>query len=297
MALPFKRPNGGGGGYLNGVTGTINAVEFAVNKTGLTKRGDSWTTISVALTVQPDGGDPVVQFLDAGFIYGDNAVSADKRSITGKDDYMLDTTTPWGQFVVSLVERESGTVLPEDLLGDLRNFDRLVGTRVTLARVRDEDATLARGARKLGAAAKTATREQILDAGKRVSKTDATKSYMLDKLLVADVVALPPAKAARGGGKRSAAPAAAAATPVSQGVAVDTATADAALMAILAAAKDGVLDRAKVGNAVLRYAVANKLPADDRDALRAMFQDDAYLTAAAARDVVILDGAQLLAAA
>ena len=68
----------------------------------MTKKGNAFTPISVKLTVEPDGAEPVVQYYNAGFLYGDNKVSKDGQSIVGEDNFVLDGGTQWGRFILSL---------------------------------------------------------------------------------------------------------------------------------------------------------------------------------------------------
>src|SRR5262249_47512242 len=163
---------------------------------------------SLKLAIQPDGADPVEQYAPAGFLYGNNAISKDGRTIEGSDNYSLDGATAAGQFIISLVETggsrpanlDRGNRFPQELLGDLRNYDAVAGTRVVFARVKDEAETKRRG--------------------QRVDKKTG-KAYDRDVLLVADVLALPEAK----GGKKAAGKAGAKTAP--KAVAIDTDAADA----------------------------------------------------------------------
>lgn len=286
MSLPIRRP-GGGGGFLNGVSGVLVDYEFAINKQGVTKKGLPYTTMSVKLTIQPDGGEPVDQFFDAGFIYGEHPISDDGKTIQGDERYALDGTTLWGQFVLSLVEGD-GNRVPEDLLGDLRNYEALMGTRVTFSRVKDIEATKARGARKLGAKATTATEEALINAGKRQDKKDKTKSYVLDKLLVTEVVALPEGGRAKTVKKAVAKKAVAkvAAPAASEG---DSEAADAAIKAVLEGA-DGALARTALSSAFVKYALSQKMAPADREPLRKTLISDDYLTDASERGFLVLDG-------
>lgn len=289
MALKgIRRPGGGGGGFLNGVAGVLVDYTFKVDKTGVTKKGEPWSTVSVELLVQPDGGEVVKQFADLGFVYGENAISKDGKSITAAK-YQLDGDTTWGEFVISLFEGE-GNRLPEELwdateLG--RNYAAVMGTRVTFARLIDEARTFERGIyhyeKKHGTgSAKKAEREAVIEAGKRPGKKGTpaeSQRFMLDKLLVADVLAGPTAKA---GKATKAAAKATVAAPV-----VDV---DAVLTAVLGAAADKTIEKGKLGVAVLRYTVSNKFAKDAQDAVRKQIGDDAYLADAEKRKLIIIDG-------
>ena len=71
-----------------------------------------WTAYSAKATLLPDGAEKAVeQYMPAGFLRGDNTISKDGRRIEGAEAYSLDGNTPFGKFVVSMVEGE-GTRFP-----------------------------------------------------------------------------------------------------------------------------------------------------------------------------------------
>jgi hypothetical protein len=233
--------------------------------------------------VTPDGGKPTEQFLDAGFLDDGFTISKDGRSIEGDGEYQLDLDTQLGKFILSLVERDSGKTVPEELLGDLRNYDALAGLRVTFVRVIDEEAT-----KKLGK-----------------SKSKKTgKEYDRDNLLVSEVISLPDPKAAKGA-KAKATPkakaSAPAAAPAAEAPAADSALAgdvDEELKAVLGFV-GGSTELSKLGAAAVRYAMKNqdKYDAKGREALRVRLVDEANLKAAEERGVIVLaDGTVVLAA-
>lgn len=269
MGAPIKRGNGG---FLNGVAGTVQGYALE-QKTGVIGKGDrkgeEYRKFSLKLNVLPDGGKVAEQYLDGGFLYDDNEVSDDKQSIEGKNQFILDGKTELGKFIISLIEGD-GNRLPEEALGDLRSFAFLNGIRLKFARVRDEEETKRRGKKK-------------------DKKTG--KEYDRDQLLCAEVLAVGTGKPAAGAKKAAgkAAPAAKV-TAKPAAAAVDTDAADAALTTILKGVADNQIEVTKIGGAVVRYALANKLDAATRDALRKTLADQAYLTDAADRGIVMVDG-------
>ena len=282
MALPFKKP---GGSFLNGVSGIINSLTFKLGKSGETKDGRPWQQYSGVVVITPDGGSPTEQYLHAGFLDDGFSVSSkDGRSIDGEGTYELDTDTPLGKFVVSLVDQGEGKKsVPEALLGDLRNYDGIAGTRATFVRVVDEEATKKLGKRK----------------GKEGTKS-AGKEFDRDNLLVSEVISLPEPK--KSGQKTTApkaakatAPAAAPAAPAPAAVASTAATADpdddTELKAILEA-NGGTLDQGKLSAAAVRYAMKNQgvYNPKAREALRVKVMDEAYLAAAVAREAIAIEG-------
>ena len=146
-----------------------------------------------------------------------------------------------------------------------RSYEPVDGTRVTFLRVRDEEETKRRGKRK-------------------DKKTG--KEYDQDVLLVGEVLALPGEKKAAGkvAGK-STAKSTAAATALDA-----TEATDAALTAILGAAKDRTLSRSKVSSSVIGYALKAGLDGPTREAIRKQLSSDEYVADAVARDLIVIDG-------
>lgn len=287
MALPFKRPGG------NKFTGVITDYSFET-KSGTTARGE-WRNHTVVLNIQKDGAEkPVVKFFPAGLLWGDNEVSVDKKTIIGSDRYTLDGETEWGQFILSLIEGE-GNRLPEAHLEaeQFRSYNALVGVRLEFEVKVDREATIAAGKRKLGVKANGASEEEIVAAGKRKDKNDKSKSYMLDKTLVSEVLALPEAKGkgkAAAAAKKAGASGAAKSTTAAQSAAVDTDAADAALKAVLGAAANQTLPRTSISSSFIRYALAQKIEGEAREAIRKMLISDDYINGASERGIVVVDG-------
>lgn len=262
MALPFKKPAGSGskGGFLHGASGKIAGYAFDGGTEGENKNG-RYQPISVKLTIEADGAAPKSQFLRAGFIYGDTVISADGLTLEGSDDYLLDPTTEWGMFVQSLVEGE-GNRMPEEALGNLRNFAGIVGARVEFKRVTNAAETERRGQREVR------------------GRDGKVRTYDRDNLLVANVIAMPTTSKA---GAKTAAAKKATAT-------VDYAAADAAFRTILGNADGGTVQRNALGGAILHYAMKNSLPTEAREALRKVLVSEEYQADAVRRGVIIVAG-------
>lgn len=324
MSLPIRKGGkSGGGGYLNGVSGTIVRIGFKAGKKGTGDKGP-WAAYSGVFEFQPDGAEKIaVQFLNAGFLRGDLSISDDGNSIEGKDRYILDDSQ-FGDLINSLAEGD-GLRLSEETLGDLRNYDSVAGTRATLSRVYDVEATKQAGLSALLKAAKTpvakkklqdefkdeANAEKFITAGKRKDRNDPKKTYMLDKLLIAEVLALPEVKAA---GKKATGAKATAAKPAAAAKAapkaeptedssddngVDIAKADGILKAIVGSADN--FEVKAISNAVVRHwmSKANNLPPAEREPYRTTLIDSDYLKGADERGVIVLseDGKTVAAAA
>lgn len=299
----------GGGGYLNGVTGVIAyafqpAKEFESKKKG----GDPYHRFSVLLSVVPDGGDPkkpLETYLDCGFFHPDEmAISDDGKTLYDVNEAgeMVEGTegliredTDFARFIASAIEKG----IPEanfDPAG--RSFTAIDGARVTLKKEIDKEATT--------------------KFGKRKDKKDPKKEYSRDYLVVSAVLALPtvgnrttsagnavkasPVKrATNGSGKavavgdgsskpKAAAPKAAnkPTGPAPSGD-VDSARADGVLIDLLAGAPDNTLSRKTISGAIVKYALANNLEREERDALRALIGDEEYLAGAVERGLVTYD--------
>lgn len=263
MALPIRRP-GKGGGYLNNVAGVIQSIEFVGGSSGENEYGP-WLTYSARLTILADGAEKSVQqYAPAGFLRGTNVVSKDGRRIEGTDPYTLDGNTPFGKFVVSLVEGD-GNRFPENRLGDLRSYEAVDGTRVMFERKTDEEETKRRGMRVY-------------------TGTDGKEHEVpQDVLLIKEVLALPGVKVGTTGAAKK--PTAAASAP-----AVSADATDAALKAILGSAKDRTLSRSKVSSSVIGYALKAGLDGTSREAIRTQLSSDAYVADAVERGLIVLDG-------
>jgi GrpB-like predicted nucleotidyltransferase (UPF0157 family) len=280
-----------GGGFLNGVEGVINSLTFKTKEFISKKTKQPYSKLSAEILVTPDGAEePVQQFVDAGFFYPDNmAISEDGKTLMGIDDdanvVELDETplrddTEFAKLILSLVEAG----FPEELLGIGVNYSPVEGVRVRFKRVVDEEGT------------KT--------LGKRKSK-DGKKEYNRDFLLIDALLAMPEAgaKGAKGA-KKTAAPKAAAKTAGAKAgakktapVANDTDRADEVVTAMLADAKDGVIERKSIGSVFVRYALKNGVTQEDRKVIQAQLTSEEYLTDAQERGVLVLTDTQIAAAA
>jgi len=269
MPLPIRRP-GKGGGFLNNVAGVIKSIEFVGGNNGENEYGP-WLAYSAKATIRPDGAEKdVEQYIPAGFLRGNNTISKNGRRIEGSDPYMLDGNTPFGKFVVSLVEGE-GTRFPEDRLGDLRSYEAVDGTRVTFERKVDEEETKRQGMRKY-------------------TGTDGKEREVpRDVLLVKEVLALPDTKGGKGASKTTTGGGAKGAA-VATAAAADTDATDAALTAILSAAKDRTLSRSKVSSSVIGYALKAGLDGAVRESIRTQLSSDAYVADAVERGLIVVEG-------
>jgi hypothetical protein len=267
-----------GGGFLNGVEGTIESYKFATKEFTSRKTGNEYTKLSVELVVTPDGAeDSVQQFLDAGFFYPDNqAVSEDGLTLQAINDDgdVVDADSPvlredseFGQFVGSMI----AAGFPEEELGVGVNFEPILGARVRFVRKVDEEAT-----KKLG---------------KRKGKDG--KEYNRDLLLVDAVLGRAEQKAK---GKAKAAPKTAA-KGAKKAAAAGTDQLDAILIAVVEDSKSGSVEQKNLAGAFVRHALKNGIAQEDRKALQAQIVDAAYLEDAAARGIVAYDGTTVSAAA
>ena len=282
MALPFKKQ---GGGFLNGVAGTV--VSYALDsKTWDAKKkgGDPYTTISVELEIRPDGADaPVSQFLQAGFLYENHNISDDNLTLESDDDRPVITEdSEFGRFLQSAVE----VGFPETPLveANLRSFACLVNQRFVFKRALDEPLM-----------------ERFKSEGRKLkTKGKDGKDYFIDALYPLTVAeylgeadAQPKGKAS---GKRAAAttPSGTKTLAATKGGktngAAKNADADAliaqgedVLLTILADSKDKddnqkPIDRSGLSAKILRYAVDNGLDTETREALRKLLGSEDFLS-------------------
>lgn len=259
----------GGGGFLNGVNGVIVSNKFG-RKEFTSDAGKSYEKLSLELAVQQDGADePVQQFLDAGFIYEEQLISDDGFTLEGAQ---VAEGSDAGRFLQTLIE--SG--FPEESFpADGSNFQAMNGTRVTFGKEINRERQLAAGRKKLGkVAAAKATEEQIMEAGKTVSKKDKTKSYNQDRLIVTAVLgtaAVAPKAAAKAAPKAKATAKAAPAT-------ADYSAADAFLISILTDAKDNIILKDSISSVIVRKALEDDMDNDARDSYRKLLSSEEFLS-------------------
>lgn len=267
-----------GGGFLNGVNGVIESYKLDSKEWG--EGDDAYTTLSVELLVKQDGAEEAVQqFLSAGFLYEGQTVSDDGLSIEVADDAQggpfVREDSEFGKLLASIIEHG---VAEEDFPADGSNFEAIVGLRYTFAKVLNKDRQMAAGKKKLGKAkAAAASEEEIMKAGRRQDKTDKTKFYNHDMLLVSAVLGKGEEKPAKGGKK--------AATPVATKAkgkkAADTEedfeAADALLIDLLASAKGGVINKGSISSLIVRKALEDDMDNDARDGFRKLLANDEYL--------------------
>jgi hypothetical protein len=287
----------GGGGFLHNEDATIVGYKFDTKEWESKGKGkDGYSTLSVELLVKRDNVDePVKQFLPAGFFYPETqSISKDGLTIEQDGDGAAIQKSPFTAFIDSLIASGfDGSRFPENG----RNFEAMVGTRVTFVKAIDTEAQMAAGKKKLGAKANDSTeegRKAIMDAGRRVDPKDKKKSYNRDMLLVSAVLGSVEVKGGKGKGTTKAAPKAepkaekTAAAPKASDL---TKQADGLLVDFLANNKGKPLPKAKLGNLVIRASVDQDAPIDKktREALIELMESDEYLNAAAERGVIAYD--------
>ncbi len=269
----FRKP---GGGFLHGVSGVIVGYKFDTKVFESKKKGvEDYTKASVELNILQDGATvPVKQFLDAGFLYDGQTVSADGLSLESDDERpILAPDTEFAKFIMSMFEAG----LPEDALqDDGRNYEGLLGYRVTFAKINDEEKQLAIGASRLGAKAKTATREALLEAGKQVDKKDPKKSYNQQYLAVSAVLGKSDVKAS----KKTAVTVTtkpAASKRNGKVEAMDEQPVVDVLISLLADAADNTLPTNKLSSLFVHYALANGIKGEERETMRKLISSAPFV--------------------
>lgn len=143
----------GGGGFLNGVSGTLVGYEFTDRFKGEKEAGE-W--VYLVPSIMLDGADePVDQhlFMGAAERY---VISKDKQSITMADDsnVFIGGTTPTGLFLSTAVDKDTDDAftsqLPDLSAGEPLELSAMVGQRFTFKQEVDEEGTRKRGKRVVG---------------------------------------------------------------------------------------------------------------------------------------------------
>lgn len=246
-----------GGGFLNGVVGTI--VDTKV-ETFESKKGDEM--VSFRLFVKPDGADqPVDTSLFFGGLEG-HTVSDDERSLASEsgDPIRIGANTGLGVFMETLLDiaPELENRLPDLDAGAALTLTGLHGTRLEFRQQVNEEATKKRGKRK----------------GKN------GKEYAQTDLVVERVLEMPQAasksngKAAKPAGKPAAGKGAAKAAPAGGDVAE---LAETTLVEILKAQDDNTIPKQKVRMKVFSLFGAKHPQRAQRDDVVKTIYDDAFL--------------------
>lgn len=267
--MAFNGFRKGGGGYLNNVSAVISGYKFGSKVWESKKKGgDDYTTLSVQLLIVPDGATaPVQQFLQAGFLQDNQRISANGLTLESEDDSaIILEDSEFGKFILSAFEAG----LPEDALReDGRNYEGLIGYRVTFKKVVDEEATA--------------------KFGRRVDKKDKTKSYNRDYLTVSAVLG----KQAVAAGKSKAAKLSA---PISKRNGAVTEADEQASVDVLVAlleATGGTLPMNKLSSLLVKHALSTGMPAAEREAHRKLITSAAFV--ANERGWFVADGDVVLA--
>ncbi len=229
-----------------------------------------WQRLSIQLNTLSDGADePRVRFLDGGFLAKSDVnvvtVSKDGSTLVGGDESqpVIDPDSEVAKFMDSYVEKGG-------VLGDVtgRSFKEIVGRRIALTTVPDEEAQKRLGPQK-GKDGKDYDRTQLRVAA--VHPADGFK-----------------ATAPKGQAKTTASkPAATKAAPAAD---VDYSGADAALASILAGTDNGEIEKGGLSSAVVKYALEQKMAGAEREALRKVVASDAYLASAVERGLIVIGG-------
>jgi len=262
----------GGGGFLHGVSGLISGITFDSKVWPAQGKKPAYTTLSAEVLIIQDGQTEAnQQFLKAGFLYEGQSVSKDGKTLISDNDRPIITEdSEFGKFVSSMLEANPDVEADLDPAG--RNFEGLVGYRVTFAKIVDSVTQMAIGKKRLGAKAKNSTPEEILAAGKRADKNDASKSYNVDYLAVSAVLGK---QAVKGAGKLAKRTVAAAAPTGGDG---DTAAAADVVLSMLADAPDNTLETTKLNSALIKHASTTGMSREDREATARMLKDVAFLS-------------------
>ncbi len=231
-----------------------------------------WQRLSIQLNTLSDGADePRVRFLDGGFLaksdVGVVTVSKDGLSLEGgtATEPVIDPESEVAKFMDTYVEKGG-------VLGDVtgRSFKEIIGRRIALTTVPDEEAQKRLGPQK-GKDGKDYDRTQLRVAA--VHPADGFK-----------------ATAPKAANKAAASKPAAAAKTAAPAADVDYSGADAALASILGGTDNGEIEKGGLSSAVVKYALEQKMAGADREALRKVVASDAYLASAAERGLIVIGG-------
>jgi len=265
----------GGGGFLNNVDAKIIGYKFTNDFPGENAKQDEETKLYMILTVREDGADEDSETTLNGGGGEFFEISEDGQTLTSVDADRAPKLWSEGgiyKFIDSLVDAEP---LIGERLGDVeetkaQNFAAIIGTRVRLKQVAviKDGKPLMRKVKK----------------GKFAGKEFPVTNLAVEKVLELPAVAGAKAAAPKTGKKNtngSGKPAAAAAA-----AAVDTSAADNFVTSLLAAAKGNTVKLADINLPITRLAVKLQTTDEDREAIRALLTDAAYISDAVVREIV-----------
>ena len=295
--MAWKRS--GGGGFLNGTTFEINSITFETNEFEGGKDG-TYEKLTAVINLTPDGGEPVDQYLDAGFLPDGATISKDKKTIETDADAPLRDNTEFIRFVSSAVENGYPESELEDGAG--KNFECMEGYRYVGSREKDREQQIRVGKSRLkkgvdafgkkGPKNASPTDDEAFAAGKRGVKKGEHKGKLfdLDVLLVSKTIGKAdeaPSKPSKSSTKPSSKPAKQEeADDNSDGP--DTDRKDEVLRELLGE-NNGSLSRGRLQGAITQWAAENSVTKTERDALREAIYDEDYLTDAEERGIITFD--------
>ena len=293
--MAWKRS--GGGGYLNGVAFEINSIGFETKEFEGGKDG-TYEKLSAVVNLTPDGGEPVDQFLDAGFLPDGCKLSKDSKTIEGEEFRELLDTTEFIRFVASAVENGFSEALLDD--EDGRNFECMEGYRYVGNREKDREQQIRVGKSRLKKGVdpfgkkvpKNAnpTDEEAFEAGKRGVKKGEHKGKLfdLDVLLGSKTLGKADGDAKPAKSSKSSTKTKQAEPEDDTNDGPDTDRLDEVLKAILAE-NDGTISRGKLQGAVVTWGAENSIAKAEREALREALYDEDYLNEAESRGIITYD--------
>jgi hypothetical protein len=276
----------------SGLTGTpIQIVGYRLD----TKTFGDSDKVSMELRFLKEGStEPQKRFLDGGFLREGQSISADGLELLGGQRGIESGTE-----IATLIE-SMATLVPElaETVTD-RNFTPIVGARVTLQEVINDERQVFAGCKKLGvttkglrsweaalkaAEAKGYDRARVYEAGRRKDATDPKKSYNHTMLVAETVVELgaPIPKGVTGGVK--AAGKKAVTKPAT--IVVDEAFAATLVQEFVAA--NSPLNKGELERLALGKTVTLGIAGTDRTKLRNYMKDDQFL--AGVEGVIFADG-------
>jgi len=280
--LPFRKS---GGGFLNGVAGTIVGVKFDSKTWEGAKGKEDYTTLSVELNIKQDGADEAVQqFLSGGFLYENQGISDDGSELTADDDRpIIAEDSEIAKFLSSAVE--AGLDESPFVESNLRSLAGLLNQRFVFKRVVDQDLM-----------------DRLQKAGKNPKRKGSDgKEYNRDLLLVAEYLGEAEAVATKKGAKKTTAASKPTATSTAaKGGKTNGAAKNAEVDALVEQAttvladilanntdKDGnlvAIPRTGLSAKIVRYSTENKFSDDPkehndiREALRKLIGSEDFLS-------------------
>ena len=291
-----------GSGAIEGVItdyAFMDTHPFATTDDDDNKKDNGKSNLYMLLEVTPDGAEEPIK---KSFWFGGGdflSIEDDGKTLISTDKDGTPKIYEKGEVFRFIVEMEDGGFPAESRFPDVEeekkiNFEGMLNWRIRLVNEVDEESQIRIGRARLGSKANGASREKLLEAGRKLSKKGKSKGkyFPVTRPKVAKVFGEIEASS-NGSGKSNGkvstkSKKAVEADDEDEAPTVSRKVADKFLLAMIAAQPKKSVDKDGLALAITRYAAKIKMDNDERDALRQYLVKDEFsaIEDATERDIV-----------